>query len=112
MHKICTAIVACMMSVPLAALADGHRQPGPSHHHQPYEMTTVVQTPSEVGLKRHRPYTLHEARDPQGVPPKPVPGAAQNTHGIIFVGGHSALNPQPIPPGHAPLKPHTSGAGH
>jgi hypothetical protein len=112
MEKIRKLIVACMMSVPLAALADGHKPPGPSHHHQPYEMRTVVQTPSAAGLKPRRPYTLHEAHDAQGAPPKPVPGAAQNTHGIIFVGGHSALNTQPIPPGHALLKPHTSGAGH
>ena len=75
-------------------------------------MTTVVQAPSAVAVKPRRPYTLHEAHDLQGVPPKPVPGAAQDTHGIIFVGGHSELNTQPIPPGHAPLKPHTSGAGH
>lgn len=27
--------------------------------------------------------------------------SAANTHGIIFVGGKQALNPQPIPPGHA-----------
>lgn len=30
-------------------------------------------------------------------------GAAQ-THGIIFVGGKSAINSQPVPPGHSPDK--------
>ena len=44
--------------------------------------------------------------------------AKSETHGIIFVGGKTALNPQPIPPGHAikamphPGAPVENAAGH
>lgn len=39
------------------------------------------------------------------VAPQRVLPHASNPHGIIFVGGHAALNPQPIPPGHSSSRP-------
>ena len=38
--------------------------------------------------------------------------AKSDTHGIIFVGGRQALNPQPIPPGKSALNPQPIPPGH
>ena len=37
---------------------------------------------------------------------------AKSAHGIIFVGGKQALNPQPIPPGKSALNPQPIPPGH
>lgn len=48
------------------------------------------------------------------VSPGPVEHAtsASGQHGIIFVGGKQALNPQPIPPGKSSLNPQPIPPGH
>jgi hypothetical protein len=48
-----------------------------------------------------------------GVGPAPVEHhAGTNKNGIIFVGGKTSLNPQPIPPGKAALNPQPIPPGH
>ncbi len=53
-------------------------------------------------------HPIVKQKNPQIGPVAPGPlhattvrSTSQSTHGIIFVGGKNALNPQPIPPGHA-----------
>ena len=96
----------------------GHCIPGPAHAHHPYVAKSNVHVPSAASPLHAKPHALApKAVDRSKV--KPQPGApierhadASNTHGIIFVGGKNkaALNPQPIPPGHAkpvvPTKSH------
>jgi hypothetical protein len=83
---------------------------------------TVVSPPTAttpIGTRPHTPIVEQRNVDPHEVPPQIGPGpvehpaGASGTHGIIFVGGHSrlvrdksALNPQPIPPGHATTMAH------
>jgi len=82
----------------------------------PYEKT-VVSAPvatTPVGSQPRTPLVEHRIVDSHGISPHmgPVPvehpAGGSGSHGIIFVGGHSrfvrdksALNTQPIPPGHA-----------
>ena len=59
--------------------------------------------PNIEHAKPHSPTPMQQDRS--GFKPQPgVPiehaSSTSNAHGIIFVGGKSALNPQPIPPGH------------
>ncbi|MEO6967333.1 MAG: hypothetical protein ABI132_02600 [Rhodanobacteraceae bacterium] len=85
-----------------------------------YEAKSLDNSSVSYGLanKPHSPTPIYKARQ-QGFQGPIGPGprrasdqASGGTHGIIFVGGHSAsrldkaaLNPQPIPPGHALHKP-------
>ena len=87
---------------------DPHRQQGPAHRHI---YATHSNVPPNVGAM-HPVCPPNTARNSQGrcvtIPrdphrqPAPIEhhSSASNTHGIIFVGGKNALNPQPIPPGH------------
>ncbi len=121
-------IAACLIGalVAQAASADcppgyrnkaGHCIPGPVQTHHPVAIESSVHAPTA--------YTSHSKHSGG-----PAPGAstsgydlraqheARSSHGIIFVGGKQALNPQPIPPGHAvktlphPGVPIENAAGH
>ena len=86
-----------------------HCQPNQAKPDRPY--TTHGAAPSSIAPTsvRHIRAEMHEPVDrarlgPQpGAPVEHRSNAAQ-THGIIFVGGKSAINSQPVPPGHSPDK--------
>lgn len=122
-------VAACLLGAVTAqsAVADcppgyrdktGHCIPGPAHPHRPYVAKSNVHVPVAVSPLHAKPHAFApKAIDASKVKPQPgVPierhADASSAHGIIFVGGKNkaALNPQPIPPGHAkpvvPRKPH------
>lgn len=115
-----TAIADCPPGYRFKA---GHCIPGPAQPHHPWTQSGV-HAPSAVSATHAKPHVLAPKMiDKSKVPPQPgVPiehhASASNTHGIIFVGGKQALNPQPIPPGHAmkirrhPGAPVEQPAGH
>ncbi len=94
----------------------GHCVPGPAQPHHPW-VKSSVHVPSAVSAVHAKPHApppemidRSKARPQPGAPIEHRANAA-NTHGIIFVGGKNkaALNPQPIPPGHAkPVVPKKS----
>lgn len=51
-----------------------------------------------------RPHQLSATHSARSQPDERVEhrSSAAQTHGIIFVGGKSAINSQPVPPGHSP----------
>jgi hypothetical protein len=95
-------VVLTILSAVLAssvALADSRRPPGPSHPHHPFEETTRVRGGVSPYQKPVAPLTLHKQVDPKYRAPLQGPGPR-------------ALNPQPIPPGHAAHLPHPLGPEH
>lgn len=131
----CSLIVAaCVLGalVVQTAIADcppgyrsraGHCIPGPAQPHHPW-MKSGVHVPSAVPAthaETHTPAPKMIDRSklkPQPGAPVELRASAANTRAIIFVGGKQALNPQPIPPGHAvhklpqPGTPIQSPSGH
>ena len=108
---------------------DPQRQPGPAHRHVYAEHSNLPSSISAMhpacppGMFRNSqgrcvtiPRDLHHSGSSPGLVEHHASGA--NSHGIIFVGGKRALNPQPIPPGHAvrklprPGAPVENPAGH
>ena len=100
--------------VPLQRPPRAQQQP-PLHH---YQAKSLDHSSASYGLanKAHSPTPIYKARaqgfqGPVGPGPRHATGSSESksgSHGIIFVGGHparardkAALNPQPIPPGHA-----------
>lgn len=84
-----------------------HCQPDQAKPNRPY--TTHSAAPSSMAPihGRHSPAEVHETVDRARLGPRPgTPvehrSTAAQTHGIIFVGGKSAINSQPVPPGHSP----------
>src|SRR5689334_17909947 len=76
---------ACVLIGPvLAQGVDKHEPAGQKASKQPLTAVSVLPPP------------LHSA---------PISPAKSDPRGIIFVGGKSALNPQPIPPGDPAGKP-------
>lgn len=79
----------------------------PAHDHPPLNATSYAHTPTTTYAKSP-PHPIVKEKVPGIGPVAPGPTHAlsgapntANKQGIIFVGGKNALNPQPIPPGHA-----------
>lgn len=69
----------------------------------------------EHAVQPHSPTSMRQDRsklEPRPGVPIEHAGSAADTHGIIFVGGKSALNMQPIPSGKAALNPQPIPPGH
>jgi hypothetical protein len=110
---LCFAIAAIAGAAPAMA----QHQP-PQAHHQRVRATMHSNVPGgvvAVPFKPERSPIAQKIIDPHLVPPA-GPGPLHsdalhlpgNSRRIIFVGGHAALNPQPIPPGHlSPRPPHS-----
>ena len=94
----------------------------PLHSNKPhtYAHASAV-TPVHATTTHHAtPKTAYAAHSTHHAGPAPAASSygydlraqheAKSTHGIIFVGGKQALNPQPIPPGHSVHKPPQPGA--
>jgi hypothetical protein len=122
-------IAACLIAALIAqtALADcppgyrskaGHCVPSQAQSHHPFVMKSNEHPPIAVSPMHAKPHTFAPKMiDKSKVKPQPgVPieqhASASSTHGIIFVGGKQALNPQPIPPGKNTLNPQPIPPGH
>lgn len=108
-----------------AASADAPHRPGQAHPSQMETMhSNVPADTAAISLKAKRPPTIQKVVDSHLVAlhsgPGPVRGSAaysaKNARANVFVGGHAALNPQPIPPGRVwrrpprPITPPSQGA--
>jgi|GEM_PF-1528787 len=95
----------------------------PMHANKPHaythatSVTPVHATMHHAGTKTA--YTSHSTHHSGPAPAASTSGydlraqhEAKTTHGIIFVGGKQALNPQPIPPGKSSLNPQPIPPGH
>lgn len=118
-RKLIFSFVLCSFGALAARPASASTCPpgsrGAAPHCQPSQVaprpTNPMQNraPSSVApdLGQSHAVPLSQPRDrrllgpPVTEPLAPHANAAQ-THGIIFVGGKSAINSQPVPPGHAP----------
>ncbi|HEX3948841.1 MAG TPA: hypothetical protein VHW95_03205 [Steroidobacteraceae bacterium] len=100
---IAASLLGTVCTVPLVSLADAPAKHVPQKA-APVHATPIVaeslakQSPIGQNVKPPKPRVV------TAVAPK-FPISAAGPHGIIFVGGKpgdgkSALNPQPIPPGH------------
>ena len=101
---IAASLLGLACSLPAASFADvpvkhvPAKAPPKAPLTKPLAVSTVVKLPVATATKPSKPPVV------TAIAPKfPVSPAGQ--HGIIFVGGKpgdgkSALNPQPIPPGH------------
>lgn len=111
-----SAVHAC----PLGTMPDPNYNPsGPMARAHPQRCVPAPRPPTAKYIGTPGPDVEHAAQLHSQTPMqqdrsklKPQPGVpiehandASNTHGIIFVGGKSALNTQPIPPGKAALNP-------
>lgn len=94
----------------------------PVHASSPHAYAHVSGAASVHAVKPYRavPKAVYASHSTRHAEPAPAASsfkydlgaqheAKSETHGIIFVGGKSALNPQPIPPGH--LKTPTPNPG-
>lgn len=119
-RKLAVTILVCSLgaitthSVAATACPPGshgsipHCQPNQAGSHERFTMNHGAVSPSPAPISgRHRPAEIHAQVDPARVRPQsgaPVEhrSSAAQTHSIIFVGGKSAINSQPVPPGHSP----------
>jgi hypothetical protein len=101
---IAASLLATVCTLPLVSRADPPAKHVPQKATPPAHATPIVaeslvrQSPIAQNVKPPKPRVV------TAVAPK-FPVSPENQHGIIFVGGKptggkSALNPQPIPPGH------------
>ena len=118
-RKLALTLVICSLAAVSAHSASATPCPPGSHgsapHCQPNQArpqrlpTMHSDAPSSLAplSGRHRSAEKNEQVDRART--RPQPGGpvehrsnAAQTHGIIFVGGKSAINSQPVPPGHSP----------
>ena len=112
---LCSFGALAARSVPASTCPRGSR--GTAPHCQPSQVkphpTNALQTGATPAMLptagRSHASSAMQPRDRRFLgPPVTEPVAhhagAEQTHGIIFVGGKSAINSQPVPPGHAPDK--------
>ena len=107
----------------------GHCIPGPTQTHHPVRAGSFARAPAAVspvhaGKHHSAPKTAYAPQATHHAGPAPATSSygydlraqheAKSAHGIIFVGGKQALNPQPIPPGHVARAgvPTEKKAGH
>ena len=96
----------------------------PVHANKPhnYAHASTV-TPMQATTTHHAaPKTWYASHSTHHAGPAPAASSygydlraqheAKSAHGIIFVGGKQALNPQPIPPGKTALNPQPIPPGH
>ena len=118
----CIALAASMAhACPPGTMPDPNYNPsGPAARAHPQRCVPAPKQPTAKYIGTNNADVEHAARLHSQTPMqqdrsklKPQPGVpiehannTSNAHGIIFVGGKSALNPQPIPPGH--VVPHPS----
>jgi hypothetical protein len=90
-----------------------HCMPDQAKTHHPYATTTGHHSSGATPLGSSTPAPAHAKiadwhKPGPSIGPGPVEHHADtaSTKKIIFVGGKSSLNPQPIPPGHSATPPH------
>src|SRR6185437_57542 len=96
-----------------------HCMPDQAKPHHAYVAHSYVHSVGATPMRSAKPHATEPKmadwhKTGPAVGPGPVEHAtsASDQHGIIFVGGKQALNPQPIPPGKSSLNPQPIPPGH